>query len=55
MTEAVSIKSAAARRHAMRHCVMRVNSQNAANAHDSALDIVIDIIYLLGPVYPPYY
>ena len=49
MTGVVSIKSAVAWRHALRRCVTRVTSRNAAGAYNSTIDIIIvviiDIIY----------
>ena len=47
MTEAVSAKSAAARRSALRHCVIRVNSQSAVTAFNSALNIFVCVIIFI--------
>ena len=45
--EAVSTKSTAVRRYALRHCVIRVNSRSAC---DSTINIAVDIIVTRTPV-----
>ena len=45
--KAISIKSAAARRHALHHCVIRVNSRNDPGHDDSTLNIAIVLIYYI--------
>ena len=41
MTGIVSIKLAAVRHHALRHCVIGVNSQSAATVDDNTIKIVV--------------
>ena len=45
--EAVSIKSAAARRRALLQYVIRVNSRSAATAYDSTINVVVCIFIII--------
>ena len=47
MAEAVSIKSPAARRRAMRQCVIQVNSRSSATDYDSTINNVVSIIIII--------
>ena len=47
MAEAVSIKSAAAQRRALRHCVIPVNSRRSEAEYDMTVNIAVHIIIII--------